>query len=67
MKNECILGYHLWDMDLRADDNPIEAGLGFVCRKNADYIGSDVVNDCLRDGIKKKLVHFELEAYVKQK
>lgn len=39
-----LLGYHLWGFDLRSDDTPIEANLGFLCRKNGDYKGKNVVN-----------------------
>lgn len=54
------LGYHLWGMDLRLDDNPIEAGLKFICRNNGDYMGKASVDECHTNGIKKRLVHLHV-------
>ncbi|CAB0028266.1 unnamed protein product [Trichogramma brassicae] len=39
----CEKGYHLWNSDLGADDSPLEANLGFTCRKNGKYLGSQAV------------------------
>lgn len=55
-----ILGYHLWNSDLRADDNPIEAGLGFTCRKGGDYIGNEHVTRARTNGVTKKYAYFTL-------
>ncbi|XP_034934422.1 sarcosine dehydrogenase, mitochondrial [Chelonus insularis] len=60
----CEKGYHLWNADLRIDDNPIEAGLGFVCRRRGEYCGHKVVEKLRSDGIKKKLVHFHVKSPV---
>ncbi|XP_074108249.1 sarcosine dehydrogenase, mitochondrial-like [Cotesia typhae] len=57
----CEKGYHLWNSDLRIDDNPIEAGLGFVCRRHGDYNGKKAVNNLRVNGVKRKLVHFHLK------
>ncbi|XP_057326480.1 sarcosine dehydrogenase, mitochondrial [Microplitis mediator] len=54
-------GYHLWNSDLRMDDSPIEAGLGFLCRRHGEYIGKKAVDKLRADGIKRKLVHFHLK------
>lgn len=54
-------GYHLWGHDLRIDDNPIEAGLGFVCRKNGDYLGARHVDKLRKDGVKKRRVFFTMK------
>lgn len=53
-------GYHLWGADLRSDDNPIEAGLEFVCRSNGNYLGKASVEECRTNGIKKRLVHLHI-------
>ncbi|KAJ8734149.1 hypothetical protein PYW07_014700 [Mythimna separata] len=53
-------GYHLWNADLRADDNPIEAGLGFTCRKDGDYIGNEQVTRARKEGVTKKYAFFTL-------
>ncbi|KAI8429700.1 hypothetical protein MSG28_000268 [Choristoneura fumiferana] len=54
-------GYHLWNSDLRADDNPIEAGLGFACRKGGNYIGNEHVTRARISGVTKKYAFFTLE------
>jgi sarcosine dehydrogenase len=51
----------LWNADLRADDNPIEANLGFICRKNAKYLGSDAVENLRKNGVKRKLVTLHIK------
>ncbi|XP_058806146.1 sarcosine dehydrogenase, mitochondrial [Phymastichus coffea] len=60
----CEKGYHLWNSDLRSDDNPIEANLGFTCRKDGKYLGSDVVEKLRKEGITKKLVTLHVEEQV---
>ncbi|CAB3237045.1 unnamed protein product [Arctia plantaginis] len=54
-------GYHLWNADLRTDDNPIEAGLGFTCRKEGDYIGNEFVTKARKNGVTKKYAYFTLD------
>lgn len=56
----CLSGYHLWSTDLRPTDNPIEAGLGFTCRNNGDYLGKVSVDQYRKNGIKKRLVHLHI-------
>nr|XP_033339035.1 sarcosine dehydrogenase, mitochondrial [Megalopta genalis] len=60
----CEKGYHLWGSDLRTDDNPIEAGLGFVCRNYGHYRGKSVIDQLRQNGIKKKLMHFHVDSSV---
>lgn len=54
-------GYHLWNSDLRPDDNPIEANLGFTCRKDGDYIGNEYVTKAKKGGLVKKYAYFTLD------
>lgn len=60
----CEKGYHLWDSDLRIDDNPLEAGLGFTCNKNGTYLGKTVIDQLSKNGIKKKLVQLHLKSNI---
>ncbi|XP_047038851.1 sarcosine dehydrogenase, mitochondrial [Helicoverpa zea] len=53
-------GYHLWNADLRSDDNPIEAGLGFTCRKDGNFIGNEHVTRAKTNGVTKKYAFFTL-------
>ncbi len=57
-------GYHLWGFDLRSDDTPIEANLGFTCRKTGEYKGKDVVERQRSEGVRKKLVYLTLNEHV---
>ncbi|EDW48356.1 GM19952 [Drosophila sechellia] len=58
-------GYHLWSFDLRPDDTPLEAGLGFTCRKTgADYRGKAAIEKQRAEGLKKRLVYLTLRDQV---
>jgi aminomethyltransferase len=52
--------FHLYGNDLSADRNPIEAGLGWACKEDTGFIGSDVVRDARANGTAQKLVPFKL-------
>jgi sarcosine dehydrogenase len=55
-------GFHLWNLDLRSDDNPLESGLGFTCRKGGgDYLGRAAIEESRKKGLAKKRVFFELK------
>ncbi|XP_013144694.1 PREDICTED: sarcosine dehydrogenase, mitochondrial [Papilio polytes] len=54
-------GYHLWNADLRSDDNPIESNLGFACRKDGEYIGNEQVTKARLNGVTKKHAYFTLD------
>ncbi|MEO3872276.1 FAD-dependent oxidoreductase [Nonomuraea sp. B12E4] len=45
-------GYRLWGVDMTAEHNPYEAGLGFAVRQDKDFIG----RDALSTEITRKLV-----------
>lgn len=56
----CEKGYHLWNYDLRSNDNPVEAGLGFVCRKDGPYQGKDQVERLKSEGVRKRRCFFTI-------
>ena len=49
-------GYHHWHSDLRTTDTPLEAGLGFLCSKNKDYLGSDVIKQQRENGVTRRRI-----------
>lgn len=57
-------GYHLWSFDLRPDDTPLEAGLGFTCRKQGLYKGKEAIDRQRKEGIQKRLVYLTLDDQV---
>ncbi|XP_018560905.1 sarcosine dehydrogenase, mitochondrial [Anoplophora glabripennis] len=54
-------GHHLINYDLRIDDNPVEAGLTRLCRKDGQYLGKQVVERAKQEGVKKHRVFFTLQ------
>lgn len=56
-----VTGYRLWNADLRTDDNPLEAGMDFVCRDDGNYVGKDTLDLIKQKGLKKKLAFFQLQ------
>ena len=53
--------YALYGNDIDQTTNPIEAGLGWTVKLDADdFIGKDVIERAKEDGPKRKLVAFEL-------
>lgn len=50
--------------DLRIDDNPVEANLAAVCRKDGHYLGKQHVERLKQEGIKKRRVFFTLHDQV---
>lgn len=50
----------MWNYDLRPDDNPVEANLGFVCRKEGTYLGKDKVDKMKEGGVKKLRAFFTI-------
>ena len=52
--------YHLHGNDLDADHGPIEAGLGWCCREETGFVGSEAVASARAAGPAQKLVAFEM-------
>ena len=50
--------FHLYGNDLTPDRNPIEAGLGWCCREDTGFIGSEAVRSARADGADEKLEPF---------
>ncbi len=53
--------FHLYGNDLTEDRGPIEAGLGWCCREDTGFIGSEAVAAARSQGPAEKLVPFVLE------
>jgi aminomethyltransferase len=53
--------FHLYGNDLSEDRNPIEAGLGWCCKEETGFIGSEVLAAARQDGTAEKLVPFAIE------
>jgi aminomethyltransferase len=53
--------FHLYGNDLSLDRNPIEAGLGWCCKEDTGFIGSDAVRAVRQTGPAEKLVAFALD------
>ncbi|MDP1848920.1 MAG: glycine cleavage system aminomethyltransferase GcvT [Solirubrobacteraceae bacterium] len=52
--------YPLYGNDLSVDRNPIEAGLGWACKEDTGFVGSDAVRRAREQGPAEKLVAFKL-------
>jgi glycine cleavage system T protein (aminomethyltransferase) len=52
--------FHLYGNDLMEERGPIEAGLGWCCKEDTGFIGSDAVRAVREAGPAEKLVPFEL-------
>jgi len=55
------VGFHLYGNDMNEDRNPIEAGLGWCCKEETGFIGSEAVAAVRRAGPKEKLVAFMID------
>jgi aminomethyltransferase len=53
--------FHLYGNDLSEDRNPIEAGLGWCCKEQTAFIGSDAVAEARKQGTPEKLVAFVID------
>lgn len=52
--------FHLYGNDLSSERGPIEAGLGWACKEDTGFIGSDAVRAARQVGPAEKLVPFKL-------
>jgi aminomethyltransferase len=52
--------FHLYGNDLSEDRGPIEAGLGWCCKEDTNFVGSSVVRAARENGTPEKLVPFAL-------
>jgi aminomethyltransferase len=52
--------FHLYGNDLTEDRGPIEAGLGWCCKEDTGFIGSDAVRETREHGTAEKLVPFAI-------
>ncbi len=50
--------FHLYGNDLSEDRNPIEAGLGWCCKEDTGFIGSEAVAAARAEGTSQKLAPF---------
>jgi aminomethyltransferase len=53
--------YHLYGNDLSVERGPIEAGLGWCCKEDTGFIGSDALRAVREQGPAERLVAFELD------
>ncbi len=53
--------FHLYGNDLTVERGPIEAGLGWCCREDTDFIGADAVRAVRERGPSERLVAFAIE------
>src|SRR3954454_21787533 len=53
--------FHLYGNDLMEERGPIEAGLGWCCKEETGFIGSDAVRRTREAGPREKLVAFVME------
>jgi aminomethyltransferase len=53
--------FHLYGNDLSPQRNPIEAGLGWCCCEETEFIGSEAVRRARAEGPAQKLVAFTVE------
>ncbi len=50
--------FHLYGNDMDADRNPIEAGLGWCCKEDTGFIGSEAIARAREAGPEERLVPF---------
>lgn len=56
-------GYRHWHMDLRSEDNPLEAGLAFTCKlkSTVDFLGRKTLEEKRQKGLSKRIAVFAIE------
>ena len=55
------MGFCLHGNDIDETINPIEAGLGWICKKNFEYIGKNIVDKNRENNPSKTLIGFEIK------
>jgi aminomethyltransferase len=53
--------FHLYGNDMDETRNPIEAGLGWCCKEQTDFIGADRIAQARAGGTEQKLAAFAIE------
>jgi aminomethyltransferase len=53
--------FHLYGNDIDESRNPIEAGLGWCCKEDTGFIGSQAVSAARNEGPREKLAAFMIE------
>jgi aminomethyltransferase len=53
--------FHLYGNDLSEDRGPIEAGLGWCCKEQTGFIGSEAIARARTEGTPEKLVPFAID------
>ena len=56
-------GYRHWHMDLRLDDDPLEAGLVFACKLKSpvDFLGRSALQLKRSKGLNKRIACFTID------
>lgn len=56
-------GYKHWHADLRMEDTPLEAGLGFTCKlkSDVDFLGRTALERQKADGLRKRIACFTVD------
>ncbi|XP_064457515.1 sarcosine dehydrogenase, mitochondrial-like [Ornithodoros turicata] len=59
-------GYKHWHADVRMDDSPLEAGLGFTCKlkSDVDFLGRQALEEQRSRGLKKRVAFFSIDEAV---
>jgi aminomethyltransferase len=52
--------FHLYGNDLSEERGPIEAGLGWCCKEDTGFIGSDAIREARENGTDERLAPFVL-------
>jgi aminomethyltransferase len=53
--------FHLYGNDMSEERNPIEAGLGWCCKEETGFIGSEAIAEARQSGAPEKLVPFVID------
>lgn len=53
--------FHLHGNDMGPDRNPIEAGLGWCCKEETGFVGSDAIAEARANGTAEKLAAFAIQ------